>query len=363
MILDKCSIIFHAGNCLNVKMPYPKQCRDCLLNCPHDAISEKMEIDNKKCTECGACMSVCPSDGFVDKKIDDLRDYLFNSEEIVLNCPQAKSLGYEISCIGMLDKDAWIVLMLLAEQKKVSILTGDCGKCDDRQACVISVSKIKEIKNEWPDHPKINIQVMPDLDDREKVPTVNDLGKVVDHCKEYGKGKGEEDKEFSRREAFLGLRKNGKEKVKSFLPSIVAEEIYPITKTRQWLSDVLKNSPDKKIPFKALKANDKCTNCGVCAKICPQKALSLVQKDGKIRLIYEALKCVQCNRCVDICGPEALKFDVIPLSYKFFTGKILLRESVPRYCSKCGRQIFHNAEPRLCMACAAKDPSLKGKLY
>lgn len=346
-MFNKKQVIFHPGNCLNTKKPYPKQCRLCFQYCPHEAISEEMEIQVNRCTECGVCMAVCPSDGFVDRDIDNLKEYLFENETIILNCPAAKPLGYEIGCLGMLDRDAWLSLMIMAESKAVRVVTGDCGQCDDKQACSISVAFFKEIYNNWQDDLGLKIEIIPDQS--------NNTREVEENKANL------ETKETAKRSK--GIRQLGKDKVKNFLPSIIAEETYPIPRTRQWLLELLKESPTKKVPSKALKIDEKCTNCGVCAKICPQEALQLVQKEGKIRLIYEAAKCVHCNRCVEICGPQAMRFEEKNMSYKLLTGKILIRESEPRYCDKCGKQIFHNIEPGLCMSCAAKDPDLKGILY
>lgn len=344
MALNDCQMIFHPGNCLNTKKPYPKQCRQCLLYCPHEAITEDMQIKKGKCTECGVCMSVCPSDGFVDKEMDSLRDYIFNKDKVILNCPQAQARGYEIACIGMLDEEAWLTLMILAQKKDIRILTGDCGKCDDRQACVVSVTSLKKINAQWPEHPQIKIEIAPsDGEDNEE--------------EEESSAANKDTRTAS------GWREQGKEKVKSLLPSIVGEETYLIPRTRQWLAEALKLYPDFKIQYEAVKVDDKCTNCGVCVKICPQDALQLVQREGKIRLIYQADRCVHCKRCVEICGPQAMTLEPISFSHKLLTGKILVRESIPRYCSKCGKQIFHNIEPRLCMQCASKDPELKGILY
>ncbi|MGI6449301.1 MAG: 4Fe-4S dicluster domain-containing protein [Desulfitobacteriia bacterium] len=345
MVFSPKQILFHPGNCLNLKKPYPRECRQCLIFCPHEALSENKNIIHDKCTECGLCMAVCPSDGLVDRDMPRLGRYLFESERIVLNCPLAEPSGYEIACLGMLDRDAWTTLILLAEGKEVRILTGDCGQCDDRAACVVSVAVFKELLQVLPEHPALKIEILPagkgspellaNTNNRDKKPT----------------------------ERRISLRQQGKEKLKAILPGLEAEETYATPKTREWLAQALSFNPEKKIPFKAVKASDDCTGCGVCAKICPQGALSQEQKQGKIRLIYEPLKCVQCARCIDICGPKALSFEYINFSSKYLRGKILIIETMARSCLKCGKQIFHKNEPQLCMACAAKDPGLKGILY
>ena len=141
-----CQIVYHNGNCLNTKKTFVRPCRLCTDACPHQAISEYRQFDTKRCTECGACMAVCPSDGFADQTLDHLRGYLFSEEkDLVLNCPLAVPRGYEISCLGMLDRDAWLVLLLLAAAKPVTIMTGKCGDCPDCLACEASVQRFVKI--------------------------------------------------------------------------------------------------------------------------------------------------------------------------------------------------------------------------
>jgi len=338
-------MIFRSKNCLNIKKPYPKECRECIQSCPHEAISENKNIIQEKCTECGVCMSVCPSDGFADKDMDNLREYLFDSEQVILNCPLAEAQGYEISCLGMLDKDAWTVLMILAINKEVKVLTGDCGACADREACAVSVGFFKEIHEAWLEHPRVEIKVVPNKDDGQLV------NKTVNNQRSITKKR-------------INLKEQGKKKVKDLFPNIMAEEAYTIPKTREWITEALKSFQELKIPYKTVKVDENnCTGCGVCSKICPQNALQQIEKDNKILLIFEPIKCVQCGRCVNICGPEAMKITYAALSSRYINGKILLCETKARYCDKCGKQIFHKLEPALCMACAAKDPGLKGILY
>ena len=341
-MLNQKQMIYQWKNCLNTIKPYPKECRLCLLHCPHEALSANKDISLDKCTECGVCMSVCPSEGFMDKDMDNLGEYIFNSQSIILNCPVAQPHGHEISCLGMLDKDSWTTLMMLAGNKEVKIYTGDCGTCEDRKACAVSVGFFKEIHEAWPAHPQVKIEIAPPSDDDKdpapKKPPSSGLNRNI------------------------SLRERGKKRIKELFPDI-DEETYTIPKTRKWLLEALKANQDLKISYKSIKVNDNCTGCGVCSKICPQGALQQTEKDGKIRLIYEPEKCIQCGRCVDICGPKAMKLEYVDLSYRYITGKILVCETEAKFCCKCNKQIYHKNEPSLCMACASKDPSLKGILY
>lgn len=157
--------------------------------------------------------------------------------------------------------------------------------------------------------------------------------------------------------------------MEEWLPSLAGDEIYSMPKSRQWLMEVLEKNSEGKIPFRALTVADSCTSCGVCAAICPQGALQkreernpessaedlkTEEKIQKLRLILEPQKCVHCHRCVETCPTQALSFKLKSLSHRLITGKILIHEGQPGYCSRCGKRIFDKGE--FCLVCATDDP-------
>lgn len=300
-------------------------------------------------------MAVCPSDGFVDHSIDKLYNYLLESEEIVLNCPKAIPRGFEIPCLGIFDRDSWMTLMLLAKEKTASIITGVCSECEDRQACASSVETFKKVHADWPEHPTVRIKVQPDQESAVKLEQIPLKGfNTV----------GQKDSE-------LGWRQKTFKKIEDWLPSMAEDETYQIPKSREWFIEVFKNSTEERIPFHALTVDsDLCTDCGVCAAICPQGALQKLEKFDPIqdqtkeeqiislRLIFEPQKCVQCHRCVETCRSKALIFNYKPLSHRLLTGRILVHEGRPRYCTRCGKRIFDKGE--LCLVCATSDPNGRG---
>ncbi|CAA7602051.1 4Fe-4S ferredoxin-type, iron-sulphur binding domain protein [Acididesulfobacillus acetoxydans] len=334
-------MLHHPYNCLNVKKPFARACRICIDACPHQAISEFRKLDPATCTECGVCMAACPSDGFVDRGSDGLHDYLFQAEEIVLNCPQAAPLGWEIPCLGLADRDLWLTLMLLARSKPVRILTGACAECEDRRACARSVEIFGQLHEEWPEHPFVQIQVKPDRGEEVVKPSLPGARRPAG-LKEW--------------------RELGWKKVEGFLPGLAADETYDIPRTRQWLAEALEGCPEEEIPFQALFVGTSCTSCGVCTAICPQGALEKREKEGRVQLVLRPIQCVQCRRCVEICQSKALDFVLKPFSHRVLTGKILLHEGSPRYCGRCGKQIFDNSEPPLCIACATSAPEGDGNI-
>lgn len=340
-MLNTCQMVYHHKNCLNTKKPYAKPCRLCIEACPHQAVSEYREIDAKKCTECGACMAVCPSDGFVDRSTDLLHTYLEEHGEIILNCPQAAPLGFEIPCLGVIDGDLWLALIHAAKEKNVVIHTGKCAECPDKKACALSVKTFKAIHESWPDHPPIVIQVSPDQPGEAATPGTGSPSRAALPQKEPAEKRG--------------WRKKGWEKLETILPGLTADEAYPIPRTRQLLVKRMQANPQDKMPIPALQVGNICTSCGVCAAICPQAALTKRENGDELTLIYEPYKCVRCQRCVTICNPKALEFVPKQLSHRHYTGKILLHKGSPKHCTRCGKLVFDNSEPPMCVACASSS--------
>lgn len=323
-----CQIVYNHDNCLNTKKAFVNLCRLCIESCPHQAISIYGELDAKRCTECGICMAVCPSDGFVYRNFDKLYEYIQNSEKIVLDCPQAIQAGHEIPCLGILDRDLWMTLMLYAREKELTIFTGVCADCPDKKACGTSVQIFKEVHDTWKDHPPVRIIV------------ASDDGNSESAIRE------------------TGWRDIGREKFEAMLSENTSGETYLIPKTRQFLGETWKSrrSEIKVLPIPALNVSESCTNCGECPAICPQGALTKKENKEQLTLIYEPIKCARCQRCVSICRSRALSMEIKALSYRLLVGKVLLHQGERRFCSRCGKQVFDNLEPPLCIACATSAP-------
>ncbi len=50
---------------------------------------------------------------------------------------------------------------------------------------------------------------------------------------------------------------------------------------------------------------DKCTGCGRCAAICPQKAIEIRERDGKYKAFTNRALCVDCGACEKPCPADA----------------------------------------------------------
>ncbi|WP_425800362.1 4Fe-4S dicluster domain-containing protein [Desulfitobacterium sp. Sab5] len=339
-MLNQCQIVYHPDNCLNKKRPFAQSCKLCIEACPHQAIKDNREINAKRCTECGVCMAVCPSDGLVDRSIDKLLEYIRGSEQITLNCPLANPMGFEISCLGILDRDLWLSLLLQSQDKKVEIYTGECVNCPDKKACGLSVQNFNKVHKSWPGHPPLSVIVAPD----------------------NGNNSANDQQIRKTQSPKMSLRNWSREKLEIMLPGITSDESYLIPRSRRFFGETWESKKALVLPLPALNVSDNCSNCGVCAAICPQKSLAKKEDKDILTLIYEPFKCVECQRCVSVCKQKALSFENKRLSYRMFTGKIRIHQGKYRYCSRCGKQLFDNVEPPLCYACATSD-SVEGSNF
>ena len=86
----------------------------------------------------------------------------------------------------------------------------------------------------------------------------------------------------------------------------------PVLSTIKYFRDeYVAHIRDKKCPAKVCKAlityniNEKCPNCGLCIKACPQGAITPVEK--KKPVVLDQSKCIKCGSCLDVCKLQMVK--------------------------------------------------------
>ena len=126
---------------------------------------------------------------------------------------------------------------------------------------------------------------------------------------------------------------------------------------RQRLVSALRDLPrsgDAPSPTPRLVA-DGCTVCGVCVRVCPAGALSLVQ-DGTMATLGQLVeRCEGSALCVAACPAQALSLQGSwPWSAVLEGAVATLTQVRTVSCAKCGARLPAADEHRLCPVCRAK---------
>ena len=80
---------------------------------------------------------------------------------------------------------------------------------------------------------------------------------------------------------------------------------------------------------------DKCTSCGLCANICPNRAIEMVEVSKEFKEKYpkkylkiDLGKCCFCGLCEDICPKESLKLTK-NVFLSTFDASTIIKEPIP----------------------------------
>ncbi|MCX7709677.1 MAG: 4Fe-4S dicluster domain-containing protein [Clostridia bacterium] len=91
---------------------------------------------------------------------------------------------------------------------------------------------------------------------------------------------------------------NGRSVYKGFIPFTIGVVFLPVSIAYIFVGRL--------ILAKMFFANYKCNHCGVCEKICPNKAIKL--KGRKSPMPYWSFSCESCMRCIAYCPQKAIEF-------------------------------------------------------
>jgi energy-converting hydrogenase A subunit P len=106
-------------------------------------------------------------------------------------------------------------------------------------------------------------------------------------------------------------------------------------------------------------ADDQCTACGTCARICPTAALAFEEKDSRFRLTLAGRHCIACGLCVQVCTPRAMELNTSPSYYQLFNelGPLVLAAGALSRCHRCNGFFAARPDQHLCGICALRHES------
>ncbi|MGI6033304.1 MAG: 4Fe-4S dicluster domain-containing protein [Coriobacteriales bacterium] len=335
--LGKSTISLEPKRCSYIRN-WNSKCRACLNACPHESIARSLghlKIDPETCTDCGSCVSACPTSTFTT--------HAPNANELVRQakeCAQANGgtarfvctlHSYEhnvdptkavvLPCLDYLDEYLMTGLFAVGI-KKVELIGTDCSNCELNSSEPYfphAVKSARSLLELW----SINAPI----------DTVDEIDPAL--CL---KGKAHATIASDRRGAF----KEAGASAMGFLAQALNDVIAGVTG-----EEVEHEDPDKQIivkldevfppdtyrsirmlrmldhlgkrPYGATVESrfwahidideNRCRHCGACARMCVTRALTYEEDSyGRATLSFRPSLCINCALCKDSCLTHSMVY-------------------------------------------------------
>ncbi len=314
------------------------KCRACLNACSHDAIKRELSvlyIQDEKCSDCGACVSSCPTSSFLTSAPDAesiVKSALASAaacggNALFMCASDAKKVSIDISrvvilpCLNYLDE--YLLIGLFAHgAKAATLMYCGCDECEIDSETPYFKSMIKNTKNllkHWNIDAKVRLtHTIPDALIIKKSKHVGSVAHVARRdafanagndalgflVQSFGDTLGK----------YAGQEVVDKKKQRVVVRMTDRFELgtYRARRVLHMLDKIGEHPTNTNIEsrFWANLAIDeaRCRYCGLCAQNCITQALHFEQdetsKEGT--LTFEPVKCVGCRLCHDACLSHAM---------------------------------------------------------
>lgn len=355
---------FSSARCMNRKQT-KHPCRVCSQLCPEEAIPGNpviQKIDWGKCTNCGICVTACPSRCFApDLKTQKNLSAPAKGGVAGFACYQAETEGSprRVECLCAIP---WEWLAALALRMQVVLYTGGCGSCQSE--------KCREQLEE-------NLLQLRTFLGEERL---GDRLILTDEPAMLKRMAG--DAQMNRRDFFniftIGMKKTMAYGVSSVMPMPKDDPAKNGFTYRQLLADTVWQDYEQAVKrYRAAREmedqekacleqaripeygvmlpdfNENCFGCGLCTKVCPQQALSISEEEEGSRIISVVpWRCTGCGLCSRVCIHKGIhgmiRRDVYHLEKQGYVR--VYHEK----CSQCGRAIPVGTAEGMCVACGVR---------
>lgn len=298
------------------------RCDRCAAICPQKAIFD-MRVDEKRCDGCGLCFAACPTQAIESSVLyERILSRLADQARIDFDCQKQRAES-EFACLGFLSAR---LLYPFAARRAVRLALSGCKSC--RSAVDDSLRRAAaECNDALPKERSIFI------DEGEASPS--SAARAIDR------------RGFLREMAGAAF---------SFLAEARQAEreetCYPFF-WLQWARSELRDPAEVAAPLHpACAIGQTCNACRLCARICPQKALTVAEGDGAIRVCFDPLLCSACRICEVNCPMRA-----VSIADRGGAGRAF-EIPLPR-CARCGKLFQPVGAVKQCLECAYQGRLLR----
>lgn len=308
----------------NYKKVHCQKCRD---YCPVNCIDEALQIQSNLCNQCGLCIAACPTEAVagIHYSNREWEQLAVEKPPLLLACRKQNSES-SWPCLGFLESRA---LVALAYGKQLIIDDRLCRTC------------------------KAGVQAHLDNAITQANGVLSFYGNTLIQSGEGAAQVKRNDKTVSRRAFFSAMF--------GAAVSTVREVTFPTDgraerlERQKLISATLSSPPSALLPegtqaFSGIAVSDACQACGMCAKFCTAKAITITDRTDELEIYHEPVKCSNCELCVVHCPAQAIQLSGARQlgRYKVITAKL------PR-CSSCGHLYQPINNQPVCLECMLKN--------
>lgn len=334
------------------KVITPKStCTNCQNICPVNSITfTSIGLKADQCISCGLCIEACPNHVFRLNESKLLGISTKETPTLIITCSllhqklEKRNQGYvtQISCFGEFYPE--LLVYLLTSNSRILLI-------HDPDNCKNCLAKSLE--------EKVNINQYAhifNIDFTSKLQVINNL----DDLKPYI-GTPEIQPAHDRRSFFKSIFNGSKNMSKQILDSALSrqnsnkkDKVQPLK--RYYLLEALKKQENLELsallPYPQLNINT-CNFCGACSKLCPTKAIEIIQEDEKKVITFTPNLCTHCHVCSDVCFFQGLSWGQ-NITVGDFLDKtpLLLASAAQKTCENCEQEYYDlNDKNNLCFLC------------
>lgn len=339
-------------------------CTKCKDICPTEAITIDATLPTlmlSKCVGCSGCNGICPSEALIVDNFSSTEFFFdfVSSEKNIISCKS------NVPCISAISAENLFSLTLM--KGDIIFDMSHCSNCELAHTLKPQIQKNSDEVNYILEAMQKDSRVKLDFTIKEEEP--------------------KEENEPNRREFLNNFSLSGVGKQKQNFDRAV--EIETVEAKEHSLSNVdtaamrSKNLQDsRKILFTALKRVtapeifhvieakeisfmsekdidlETCTNCQMCYRICPTKALSSDYKNSRID--FDAGLCIKCTACHDVCEPNSITLKDTFKIENFFKAKVEnLAKFTVRKCNECENYFTYRGGEVTCERCRVEEDEAK----
>lgn len=385
-LLEPKPVTVEAGLCLN-RRHKDAACDRCVAACPAGAVTLSEDgpaVNADACNRCGICQAACPVRAFHVPEADPvpLMTKVHGKTVVSLSCSRAAAPdAVHVSCLAALGAEDLAVLAAAGATplgaRELHLNDSPCASCSHGAHAAIRRRARQAAA------------ILHALGEPARITMGSDSSQPAPPAP----GPEARGEAVSRRDLFRLWRRQGVAAVAETAPHLAwLDEPTPpglpqhLPLSRQRLLKLLASRKPvgggssgatnaavgpSLVPFAGRRAGPSCDGCGLCASLCPTKALRLTELpvegspaagSGLLRLTFQPSACLDCGLCDQACPAQALaRYNLDDLTPLVRRDRDVLWQAEKQVCRRCSQS--YTADGELCPACKKSQSLLADVLH